>query len=156
MKTGIVKLGMKVEDIVTGFVGIVIEIDEYLHGCNRCCVKPQKLKDEVPVKSYTFDETQLKVLDEKPIMEVPKADLHVELGQECVDQMSGFKGIVYGRAYYLNGCTRVCLWPKNVTKDNKIETHWFDEEVLTVVIPKPVVPRGNRDTGGPAHLGPSR
>lgn len=56
-------LGDEVKDTITGFKGIVVARTEWLNGCARVTVQPQKLKsDGTPVESQTFDEFQLVVL----------------------------------------------------------------------------------------------
>lgn len=53
-------LGDKARDKVTGFTGIVIARTEWLHGCARITIQPQKL-DPVkgtPVEAHAFDELQ--------------------------------------------------------------------------------------------------
>jgi len=58
-----VRLGAKVKDIVTGFSGVVTARTEWLSGCIRYLVSPQKLdKDDKPVEGQWIDEQQLLVL----------------------------------------------------------------------------------------------
>lgn len=76
----------------------------------------------------------------------PKID--VNLGDECRDTVSGFRGIAVGVYTFLNGCSRVCLQPK-VGKDGKLpESGIFDAPQLEV-IKRAVVHAGPRNTGGP-------
>lgn len=57
-----IELGMKVRDRVTGVEGIAVARTEWLNGCTRVTVQPQKLKDSQPVETTTFDEAQLEVV----------------------------------------------------------------------------------------------
>lgn len=57
-----IKLGDKVRDTVTGFSGIVIATTDWLHGCRRCLVQPDKLKDGKIIDSVYFDEPQLDIV----------------------------------------------------------------------------------------------
>ena len=51
----------------------------------------------------------------------------IKLGVKAKDKISGFEGIVIGKAQYLTGCDQVCLKP-SVDKDGKMQdAHWFDE-----------------------------
>jgi hypothetical protein len=51
----------------------------------------------------------------------------IELGQKGKDQITGFEGIITGRATYMYGCDQYCLSPE-VDKDGKIQDGvWFDE-----------------------------
>ena len=61
----IIRLGQKVRDEITGFTGVVTGRFEYLYGCVRIQVQPQGLdKDSKVQEAYTFDEGQLRVVDE--------------------------------------------------------------------------------------------
>lgn len=54
-----VELGDKVEDMVTGFAGIVVSTTNYLNGCTRIAVQPQTLFEGQPAKESWFDSPQL-------------------------------------------------------------------------------------------------
>ena len=50
----------------------------------------------------------------------------IELGKKGRDKITGFEGIITGRAQYLYGCDQYCLVPPS--KEGTIkESHWFDE-----------------------------
>ena len=55
----------------------------------------------------------------------------IELGYEVKDKVTGFKGIVTGRASYITGCDQYLIAPKNkgATFENSI---WIDEGRLKV------------------------
>lgn len=57
-----VELGDVVKDKITGFVGVVISRTEWLNGCVRFMVQPEKLKDGKPRDAETFDLQQLEVV----------------------------------------------------------------------------------------------
>lgn len=58
-----IELGSKVKDKITGFEGIAIARFQWLTGCERYEVLPDKLsKDGAPRSSETFDEKRLTVL----------------------------------------------------------------------------------------------
>lgn len=57
------RLGLEVEDAVTGFRGLAISRGDYLNGCERILVQPQSLQaDGSPVESQWFDSMQLRVI----------------------------------------------------------------------------------------------
>lgn len=58
-----IKLGDKVQDIVTGLKGIVTAKAEYLNGCVQFFIEP-KAKDNSPVKGDYVDISQLKKIDD--------------------------------------------------------------------------------------------
>jgi hypothetical protein len=58
-----VELGDRVEDIVTGLIGVVVSRTEWLYDCVRYGVQPVELgKDGKKAEIEYFDEPQLKVL----------------------------------------------------------------------------------------------
>lgn len=56
----------------------------------------------------------------------------VELGDECTDTVTGFKGICVARTQWLIGCVRIMLQPP-VDKEGKVpDAVNFDEPTLKV------------------------
>lgn len=82
--------------------------------------------------------------------------LLAQLGDEVVDNVTGFRGIVVARTKWLHGCARLAVQPK-VGKDGAIkDSVSFDEVELKVVkrgVIKPdselVVNEGKPIKGGP-------
>ena len=64
-------LGLKVEDRVTGFRGVVESISFDLYGCVQAVVKPAIDKSGKTGDSHWFDVNRLKVLSNKPVMQLP-------------------------------------------------------------------------------------
>lgn len=59
----------------------------------------------------------------------------IELGQKAKDKITGFEGIITGRASYLYGCDQYVLAPP-ADKDGKIaDSHWFDEGRIEITGP---------------------
>jgi hypothetical protein len=68
-------LGLRVKDKVTGFEGVVTGISFDLYGCVQCDVCMPFDKDKTDVNKAWgrwFDIARLDVLDENPVMRVPK------------------------------------------------------------------------------------
>ncbi len=63
-----IKLGSKVRDLYTGFVGTAVARTEWLYSCTRITVEPLKLKKDGAIgECETFDEQRLTVVsDAKP------------------------------------------------------------------------------------------
>jgi hypothetical protein len=60
--------GDELKDKITGFRGVVISRGDYLTGCNRYALKPQKLmKDKKIQDAEWFDEDQLILIKKKKI-----------------------------------------------------------------------------------------
>lgn len=75
----------------------------------------------------------------------------IELGRKARDKITGFEGVITGRAQYLTGCDQYVLVPG--IKDGQLQkSEWFDEGRLVVL--------GDgftaEDVAGPARGGPQR
>lgn len=57
-----IRLGEKVQDKVTGFIGIATAKVEYLNGCVQYCVKPEIGKDKKYPDGQYIDDAQLVVI----------------------------------------------------------------------------------------------
>lgn len=57
-----IKCGDRVKDSITGLTGIVTTRCEWLHGCVRVTVQPEKLDKGKYPDSLTFDEGQLVIV----------------------------------------------------------------------------------------------
>ena len=64
-------LGMKVEDKVTGFKGVVVCISFDLYGCVQGLVNPGKYKDGKLMDQLWFDVNRLSIKSREPVMERP-------------------------------------------------------------------------------------
>lgn len=75
--------------------------------------------------------------------------VNVQLGDEALDTVSGFRGVCVARTEWLNGCWRMTLQPRALDKDGKpMEAQTFDDFQLEVTGPK-AQPAGSKTTGGP-------
>lgn len=82
----------------------------------------------------------------------------INLGDEVMDTVSGYKGIAIARHDYLNGCTRFSVQPK-IDKDGKLPPgEAFDEPQLKVTKALKIVVEAMsqpvRRTGGPTKYMP--
>lgn len=64
-------LGLKVEDKVTGFKGVVSSISFDLYGCVQTIVTPFVDKDGKAGDGRWFDVTRLTISDHTPVMNLP-------------------------------------------------------------------------------------
>lgn len=77
------------------------------------------------------------------------------LGMTMRDTITGFSGVVTGRAEYISGCAQALLVPK-VKDDGALpESHWFDEQRLELLLADQVVLK-NGDTPGCDREAPKR
>ena len=73
-----------------------------------------------------------------------------KLGAKAKDKITGFDGIIIGRADHITGCNTYGLKPK-INKDGEIkEAEWFDEGMI-VITGKGIKPNTVKavDDGGP-------
>lgn len=55
--------------------------------------------------------------------------MSIKLGTTVRDVITGFEGVVTGRAEYLTGCAQVQVVPRVLDKDGKRrDSEWFDEQ----------------------------
>lgn len=64
-------LGMKVEDKVTGFSGVVTSVSFDLYGCIQAIINPGSDKDGKIMESHWFDVSRLVVKGDYPVMRRP-------------------------------------------------------------------------------------
>ena len=62
-----IKLGDKVQDKITGFIGIATARIEYLHGCVQIEVMPPVDKDNKKPDAIWMDEPRLESIKEKAV-----------------------------------------------------------------------------------------
>jgi hypothetical protein len=56
--------------------------------------------------------------------------MSVKLGDMVKDNITGFAGVVIGRAEYLFGCVRILVQPKAMKDGRPVESEWVDEQRL--------------------------
>lgn len=73
---GQIGLGDRVKDNITGFTGIATGRIDYLYGCVRFLVTPEKIKkDEKPEDAVIFDELQLTLMKKKVVVNPLREEL---------------------------------------------------------------------------------
>ena len=65
-------LGAEVEDLITGYKGIVIARTQWIYNCNTYGVRSTELKDGAPMEDKFFDEPALKEIKKQVVK--PKTD----------------------------------------------------------------------------------
>lgn len=58
--------GDTVKDTISGFIGIVVAVTEWINGCVRLTIAPTTLKDGALLDNQTFDVEQLKLVKAGP------------------------------------------------------------------------------------------
>ena len=63
-----IKLGSKVRDTLTGFEGIAVGRTEWLFGCARVTIEPDRLtKEGLPIEAQWFDEQRVELVKNLPV-----------------------------------------------------------------------------------------
>lgn len=68
-----IPLGAVAQDTISGFEGVVVCRSQWLHGCVRLTLQPQKMHEGQPVEAHTFDEPQL-FMSTTPVEDEPTED----------------------------------------------------------------------------------
>lgn len=71
----------------------------------------------------------------------------IELGDEAVDLITGFSGVVVADTKWLHGCRRLTIQPRELKDGKPVEPMSFDEPQLRPVRVKVAETTGK--TGGP-------
>lgn len=53
--------------------------------------------------------------------------MDISLGKKARDKVTGFTGVITGRAEYLYGCTQYCIVPPASKDGGYVDGQWFDE-----------------------------
>ena len=75
----------------------------------------------------------------------------IELGKKARDKISGFEGVITGRAQYLTGCDQYVLAPP-IKNGEMQKSEWFDEGRIEVIGEGVSA----EDVAGPRPGGPQR
>jgi hypothetical protein len=145
---GTVRLGDRVRDEISGLEGIASARYEYLYGCVRVCVRPEKLKDGKPVESTVFDEAQLRVVKAGVVAPSHFPASSIALGDKVKDTITGYAGVVTGRFTSLHAHVQFGVQPQELKDGKPVESFTFDAGSLELVKPKKVEPIA-KQTGGP-------
>jgi hypothetical protein len=70
------------------------------------------------------------------------------LGQRVKDKLTGFEGLVTGRAQYITGCDQLLVQPSLNGKGEFVEARWLDEPRLDITESSQVMINMTSDKGG--------
>lgn len=72
----------------------------------------------------------------------------IQNGDRVKDKVTGFEGTVVGVADYISGCRQCCVAPE--ARGGKFEeSHWFDDDRLSVTTEQAVTLTERKRAGGP-------
>lgn len=153
------KLGQRLKDQVTGFVGIATCEITTLAGTVQMILQPAIPSggENVMPADMSFDWQRLDKVDEgvaPNYADTVFASDSFTLGEELKDMASGFRGIAMMRARYLNGCVKYQLVSKQTSKGTSFDQaahEMFVDVALLTYIDKGIVSKVTpKPPGGPA------
>ncbi|HZL20544.1 MAG TPA: hypothetical protein VFG23_22625 [Polyangia bacterium] len=82
--------------------------------------------------------------------------MKMQLGTTVRDQITGFLGVVTGRAEYITGCNQALVAPPVDAAGKSVASEWFDEQRLVLVPEYGTVTLDNGKTPGCDKAAPKR
>lgn len=138
-----IKLGSKVKDSVTGFVGIATYSAEYLTGTVHICVQPTCADPSVMVEGQMMDWQRLDFIDAgvserySNAAETSLASCNIVLGKEYRNLANNFTGIAKIKFVSLNGCIQIQLesiQPEGTSSDRLTGTAVLESDYKELVL----------------------
>jgi len=80
----------------------------------------------------------------------------MDLGVKAKDKITGFTGIVTGKASYLTGCDQYLVQPKCKEDGEMADGRWFDEQRLDLVPDAPATTLDNSRGKGACGVAPMK
>ena len=118
-----IDLGKNYRDMVSGFEGICTGIVDWLYGCRQFILSPKAENTSKKESSSLFFEKQLEYLDDGIVdkVEVPVVGEPKFFGKECIDKVTGIRGLCIGRYTWLFNCDQYVLefQPEEKSKETK-------------------------------------
>jgi len=118
-----IEFGKQYRDIVSGFEGICTGMVEWMYGCKQYILSPKAETASKKEHSSLFFEKQLEFIDDgiADKVEAPVIGEQRFFGRECVDKVTGVRGMCIGRYIWLFNCDQYVLefQPDARTKETK-------------------------------------
>ena len=116
-------LGKRAKDKITGFEGIIVRKIVGLFDSNSYSIAPEA-KDGKLNDTERFNEGRIEIIGEGVVPS--KMRVEAALGKRAKDRVTGFEGIITGKAAYFSGANAYSIQPE--TKDGKPKDNvWFTE-----------------------------
>lgn len=146
-----IPLGSRVEDIITGFKGVVTARTVWLYGCSRYAVESEELTEGKLVDPMFFDEQRITQIGESKLNVVPSKEHNIQLGNKVKDRITGFTGVAVGITNWSSGNVTVTIEPTMLKDGKPVDSCGFDvHRVELMEETKPPVAKENTSTtGGP-------
>ena len=118
-----IEFGKTYHDIVTDFEGICTGMVEWLYGCRQYILQPKGENTHKKEHGAMFFEKQLEYVNDgiADKVEAPAIQPQRFFGKECLDKVTGLRGICIGRYIWLFNCDQYVLefQPDARTKETK-------------------------------------
>ena len=120
--------GKTYRDIVTGFEGICTGAVEWMYGCKDFALQPRSETNNKRERAALFNEKQMELVDDGIVdkIEQPIIDEPVLFGKECVDKVTGVRGMCIGRGIWLFSSTQYVLEVQPEDKEKESRFMWLD------------------------------
>lgn len=118
-----IEFGKHYRDMVSGFEGICTGMVEWMYGCRQYILSPRTENPSKKELGALFFEKQLEFIDDgiADKVEAPVIGEQRFFGRECVDKVTGVRGMCIGRYIWLFNCDQYVLeyQPDVRTKETK-------------------------------------
>lgn len=127
-------LGKRVEDRVTGAIGLVTSVKESISGSIQVSIQAKSPDGSIIPEAMYCDIHMIVELDAGLSADVtkPTNPTTIPIGSKVRD-ITGFDGIATNKSTYLNGCEFFWVEGIKVDKKTKPTLEWVNAERLTVV-----------------------
>ena len=130
-----IEFGKTYHDIVTDFEGICTGMVEWLYGCKQYILQPKGESSHKKEHGAMFFEKQLEYVNDgiADKIEAPEILPQRFFGKDCLDKVTGLRGICIGRYIWLFNCDQYVIEyrPEETSKDTKMTL--LDEGRLEIV-----------------------
>ena len=140
-------MGVKVEEGVSGFTGIINARVIWDSGSIQYSVKPRMTDNDKDAAGKWMDGDYFKVLEGGVGNRYGEPNFLFTNGDEVQSNKTPFEGTVIGMAQHLNGCITYFVLAKKLQKGRTVQ-EWFPEQELKMLQKQAVVTE-KRSTGGP-------
>ncbi|XAI95566.1 hypothetical protein [Microcystis phage Mvi-JY20] len=152
-----ITIGQTVRELVSGFQGVVTGLGQYATGV--WTVQVQQAGDPTaPDKFFWFEEAALVRVESDTTYPFANVEFHepeFAFHDKVRHDGTGISGTVYGRFYYVHGCTRFQVKCTHLDKNGQpVHTTFNANELVKVegaTTPLPSKPRGGPEVPGSPH-----
>jgi len=151
------KLGTIGRCVVTGFTGRLMAKATYLTGCDRYLITPHQgitKHDGTPADNMWVDVIIIEVVDSDALQLPKNASKHFKLGSRAKSVITGFEGVITGRAEHLNGTVEFVLQAADRQDGKTPPSAWADSvQMEQLDVPGIVLPSEEQESDAKPVIG---